>query len=68
MEKSIPHDVELEVLEIVGRIACAGQHMVPLEDLVQYDPVEEAAETEAEKDSGNGRKAFSVICVSFIQI
>ena len=41
----------------VKRYAAAWNHVVPLQDLVQHDAVEEAAQAEAEQDAGRGREA-----------
>ena len=49
MEDAVPQRVELKVLERVDRIP-AAQHVVPLQQLVQDDAVEEATKPQAEKD------------------
>jgi len=50
VEDAIPEGIHLEVLDTVGRVARAGQHVVPLQDLMQHDAVEEPAEAKAEQD------------------
>src|SRR3954467_11770329 len=52
LKEPVPERVDLQVLEAVGRIAGSRDHMVPLQQLMQDDPVEKAAETEAEEDAG----------------
>ena len=49
------HTVE-HVDEVVGRQA-AAEHVVPLQQLVQRDAVDEAAETDAEGDAGGDQRA-----------
>jgi hypothetical protein len=41
--------LEFKVLQMVRRIARAGRHVMPLQDLMQHDPVEKAAEPQPEK-------------------
>ncbi|MFC7693237.1 hypothetical protein ACFQY5_30475 [Paeniroseomonas aquatica] len=54
MEQPVGQGIEPQVRHAVGGVAGAGQHVVPLQDLVQHDAVEEAAEAEAEEDAGGG--------------
>jgi hypothetical protein len=56
MEEAIQKGVEFQVWDSTGRIAGAGDHVVPLKHLMQYDPVKEAAQAQPEKDSCGCRK------------
>jgi hypothetical protein len=56
MKEPVPERVDLQVRHAVGRITRAGEHVVPLEHLMQHDAVEEAAEAKAEQDSGRDRE------------
>jgi hypothetical protein len=52
MEKPVRQRVVLEAGDCRGRmVACARQHVVPLEDLVKQDAVEEPAEPDPEQDA-----------------
>ena len=48
VKEPVPDGVQLEVSDRVRRVARAGEHVVPLQNLVQYDAVEEAAEAHPE--------------------
>jgi len=48
VEDAVPKRVELEVLDRVLGIP-AAQHVVPLQELVQHDAVEKAAESQPEE-------------------
>jgi hypothetical protein len=48
VEDAVPKRVELEVLDRVHGIP-AAQHVVPLQELVQHDAVEKAAEPQPEE-------------------
>lgn len=43
----VPQCIELEVINRVDGIP-AAQHVMPLQDLMQHDPIKEAAKAEAE--------------------
>ena len=49
VENTVPDDIELEAVKSIGGVTGAGQHMMPLQDLMQHDPVEEAAQPQAKK-------------------
>ena len=49
MEEAVPEGVELEAGH-AGQRLDVRQHVVPLQDLVEHDPVEEAAYAQAEYD------------------
>ena len=49
MEEAVPEGVELEAGH-AGQRLHVRQHAVPLQDLVEHDPVEEAAYAQAEYD------------------
>lgn len=51
VENAVPKRVELEVLDGVGRVPGAGQHVMPLQNLMQNDPVEKPAEAKSEQNS-----------------
>jgi hypothetical protein len=42
VKKALPEGVDLQIFDAGGGIACVGQHMVPLQDLMHDDAVEEA--------------------------
>jgi hypothetical protein len=58
VEQPVPERVHLQVAHAVGRVAAARQHVVPLQDLVEHDAVEEAAEAEPEENSRGRRKSL----------
>jgi hypothetical protein len=49
MENAIPASVQLEVFEGVDRIP-AAEHVMPLQQLVQHDAVEESPKAKAEEN------------------
>ena len=56
MEQSVGQGVGLETDDGGRRVAVGGgQHVVPLEDLVQQDPVDEAAEPDAQQQARGHR-------------
>jgi len=55
VKNAVPQRVELQRREIHGRVEMA-HHVMPLQDLVKHDPVEKAAQSKAEQDTGRGRK------------
>ena len=68
MEQPIPERVRLQPGDRRrGVAALAGEHVMPLQDLVEHDPVDEPTEAEAEQDprrAGPGERfAGVVICV-----
>ena len=62
VEQAVPQRVHLQPVHRGGRVVAdgdvgrrrAGQHVVPLQHLVQEDPVDEAAEAHTEEDAGQG--------------
>jgi hypothetical protein len=61
VEQAISECVDLELGNAVGRIASAGEHVVPLQYLVQHDPVEEAAQAQPEQDASGGGKFHTAV-------
>jgi hypothetical protein len=59
VEDAVPKRVELEVLDAVHGIP-AAQHVVPLKELVQDDPVEKSAEPKAEQDPSRSGKVVPI--------
>jgi hypothetical protein len=55
MEKTVSEGVEGQILDAGDRMD-AAQHMMPLQDLVQDDAVEEPAQTKTEQNAGGSRK------------
>jgi hypothetical protein len=55
MEKAVPKSVEAQILD-AGDWMHAAQHVMPLQDLVQDDPVEESTQTKTEQNAGGSRK------------
>ena len=51
-EEAVPERVDFEVADAVGGITGTGEHVVPLEHLMQHDAVEKAAQAEPEQDAG----------------
>ena len=43
VKEAVPQRIDLKVLDAGGRIPGTGEHMVPLQHLMQDDPVEEAS-------------------------
>ena len=57
VEEAVRERVRLEACDGVGGLAArARQQVVPLEDLVQHDPVDEAAEAESHDERGGSRR------------
>ena len=56
MKQPVPKRVELQVAHTVSTIAGAGKHVVPLQQLVQYDPVKKAAQPQPQPHAGSHRK------------
>jgi hypothetical protein len=48
VKDAVQQCIEFEIFNAVGRIARARYHVMPLQDLVQHDPIEESAEAKAE--------------------
>ena len=59
MEGAVGQGVHLQVGHAVGGIAGAGQHVVPLENLVEDDAVKEAAKAQAEQNAGPQQLAIA---------
>lgn len=51
MEDAVPKRIQFKVLYRIDRIPGA-QHVMPLKNLAENDPVEEAAQTNAEQQAG----------------
>jgi hypothetical protein len=58
MENTVPENVDFQIAHRIGRVAGAGQHVVPLQYLVQNDAIKEAAQTQAEKDTNRDRESL----------
>jgi hypothetical protein len=56
VEQAVEKRVEPKVLNTVGRIAGAGRHMVPLEQLMQHDSIEESAQAKPQQNTCGRRK------------
>jgi hypothetical protein len=57
VEEPVGERVRLEAGDGRLRVAAlAGQHVVPLQDLVEDDAVDEAAEPDAEQDARDGHR------------
>jgi len=54
MEKPVGHN---EQAKIIGRLRQAAQQVMPLQNLVEKDPVEETAERETERTGGHSKIA-----------
>jgi hypothetical protein len=52
VEQPVPERVDLEVSTLVGGKPGARQHVMPLQDLVQDDAVEQAAQAQSKEDAG----------------
>jgi hypothetical protein len=66
MEDAVEERIQSEIFEAVGGKACAAQHVMPLQHLMQNDAVEEAPEPQAEEDPGRSGK-FSVFFCGVVQ-
>ncbi len=65
MEEAVDEGVGLQPRDSRHRVvAGGGQHVVPLQDLVQDDPVDEAAEAEAEQQAG-AREVWEAITLRY---
>src|SRR5688572_9003912 len=51
MEETIPQRIDLQIPHTIGGIAARSEHVVPLQDLVQHNPIEEAAQAQSEQDA-----------------
>jgi hypothetical protein len=52
VEQPIPNGVGLEAIDgRCGVVAGAAEHVVPLQELVEHDAVDEAAEADAEQEA-----------------
>jgi hypothetical protein len=51
MKEAVPERIDFKILHVVRRVSGAGNHVVPLKQLVQNDAIEEAAQTQAEQNS-----------------
>lgn len=49
MKEAVQRRVELQVGQVIGRVEVAD-HVVPLEDLMKHDAVEETARADAQQD------------------
>ncbi len=49
MKEAAQRRVELQVGQVIGRVEVAD-HVVPLEDLMKHDAVEETAQADAQQD------------------
>ena len=51
MKDAVPQGIDLEIGDAARRITGAGEHVVPLENLMQDYPVEKTTEPDAQKDT-----------------
>ena len=65
MKRAVGQGVHLQVGHAVGGIAGAGQHVMPLEDLMEDNPVKEAPKAQAEEDAGPKQLAVAHIGSGF---
>lgn len=56
MEEAVQKRVELEVLDRISGIPGTRGDVMPLQDLMKHDPVEEAAQAQPEEDTGRQGK------------
>lgn len=61
VEQAVPAGIDLKVADAVGRIPGARQHVMPLEHLMEDDPIEESSEAQSEEDAGRDRKSVGVV-------
>ncbi len=61
MKQTIPQRVDSEIVYAIRRVACAGEHVMPLQNLVQHDTVKKPAESKSKQDTGARRKAAPVL-------
>jgi hypothetical protein len=64
MENTVPENVDFQIAHRIARVAGAGQHVVPLQYLVQIDAIKEAAQTQAEKDTNRDRESLESLRIS----
>jgi hypothetical protein len=61
VEKTIPHDIEFQVPKAADWKACAGKHMMPLQNLMEDDPIEKPAQPYTKKNAAkSGKATFSI--------
>lgn len=66
VEQAVPERVRLQSGNSRVRIvALTRQHVVPLEDLVEHDPIDEAAETDAEQYSWGARAQGRLVRLAY---
>ena len=56
MKEAIPQGINLQVMDIGGGIAGTGEHVVPLEHLMQKNPVKESSQAQPEEETGREGK------------
>jgi hypothetical protein len=56
VEDAIPQRIDFQIGHAVGRVAGAGQHVMPLKQLMKHDPIEKPAEPKAEQNPGANRE------------
>ena len=55
------------IVDAVRRVARGGEHVVPLQDLVQHDAIEKSAQAEPEENAGGDGKALFFVVVQVLQ-
>src|SRR5688572_12660774 len=56
VEDAVKQGIEFKIGNGVGRISRACHHVMPLQNLVQDNPVEKPSQAKAEENSSRGRK------------
>jgi hypothetical protein len=56
VEDPVRHDVQPQIARD-SRVGMGGQEMVPLEDLVEYDPVEKPAQSHPQQNSARAERS-----------
>jgi hypothetical protein len=66
MEEPVPECIDLKISNIVRRVACAGEHLMPLKHLMENNPIEETTQTQPEEETCRGREASSTVFLCLI--
>jgi hypothetical protein len=56
VKKPVPQRIDLKVRYAVGWISGTGEHVMPLEHLMQNNPIEEPPEAQPEQNTRSDRK------------
>ena len=58
MKEAVPEGIDLKILHTVGGISSTGEHVVPLQHLMEQNPIKESSQAQAKEETGGDRKVF----------